>query len=441
MIYNIKLLVIFVFLMSIANAQYEGPVSPIESGYGATGPYNVSVISFPSPLWPDRNVEIFYPDNISLPVPGIFFSHGYGGNSSVYQQELLNHIASVGYAAVFSPYKTVLSTIDERYDMLFEGFKKAVEDYPHIIDSARIGFVGHSFGGGATPEMAYRGYAEHKWGANGKFMMILAPWYVWNINQTQLENFPEDVNMIVQLYDDDLTNDHRMGIDLFENIGIPDSIKDYMILFTDTVESYIYAADHSIPVQNSPNAVYNAYDYYAVFRLLDALADFSFTGNPEAKNIALGNGSPEQIQMGPFKPLLVTDDPVTFYPEERYTWPCDTILNPRRLFCSDFNPVSYSDKTPYTDSFVLMQNYPNPFNPEVRINFKLPESGIVKIQVFDIQGNLIKTLINESYTTGSYSVNWDGTNHQAQKVSSGIYICRLLLDNKFRKAVRLILNK
>ncbi|MBN2426604.1 MAG: T9SS type A sorting domain-containing protein [Calditrichaceae bacterium] len=85
--------------------------------------------------------------------------------------------------------------------------------------------------------------------------------------------------------------------------------------------------------------------------------------------------------------------------------------------------------------------YPNPFNPVVHIDFNVPKTGNIKIQIFNTQGRLIKTLTNEFFVKGSYSVSWDGTNHLTQKVSSGIYICRLLLDNKFRKAVRLTFNK
>ncbi len=147
--------IIWFFLSFITiKAQYQGPVPSIIEGYGADGEHSVSVVSFESPLWKERNVDVFYPGEITEPVPVIFFSHGYGGNDTTNYLSLLKHIASVGYAVVFSPYKTILSSNEERYNTLFEGFNKAVKDYSNIIDSTKVGFVGHSFGGGAIPEMA-----------------------------------------------------------------------------------------------------------------------------------------------------------------------------------------------------------------------------------------------------------------------------------------------
>jgi len=66
----------------------------------------------------------------------------------------------------------------------------------------------------------------------------LAPWYSFEISQIDFKNFPSDVNLIMQLYDKDVVNDHRMGIDIFENISISDSLKDCIIVLPDTVESF-----------------------------------------------------------------------------------------------------------------------------------------------------------------------------------------------------------
>lgn len=77
----------------------------------------------------------------------------------------------------------------------------------------------------------------------------------------------------------------------------------------------------------------------------------------------------------------------------------------------------------------------------VHIDFNVPKEGHIKIQIFNIQGQHIKTLVDEQYHKGSYSISWDATNWLSKKVSSGVYICQFFLDNKFRKAVRLILSK
>jgi hypothetical protein len=75
--------------------------------------------------------------------------------------------------------------------------------------------------------------------------------------------------------------------------------------------------------------------------------------------------------------------------------------------------------------FHLDQNYPNPFNPETRIRFELPKIGRVNLAVYDIRGNLIRTLVDSERNTGVYEVIWDGKNNAEEKVFSGIYIFRM----------------
>ncbi len=73
-------------------------------------------------------------------------------------------------------------------------------------------------------------------------------------------------------------------------------------------------------------------------------------------------------------------------------------------------------------SFALHQNFPNPFNPETRIQFDLPKPAMVKLEIFNILGKKIRTLINERHPAGSYSVTWDGRNDIGKQAASGVYI-------------------
>lgn len=72
------------------------------------------------------------------------------------------------------------------------------------------------------------------------------------------------------------------------------------------------------------------------------------------------------------------------------------------------------------DVFRLEQNYPNPFNPTTQISFQLAKAGAVSLQVFDIQGRLVRNLIQENMNIGRYSVEFDGSD-----LSSGVYLYRL----------------
>jgi uncharacterized protein len=67
--------------------------------------------------------------------------------------------------------------------------------------------------------------------------------------------------------------------------------------------------------------------------------------------------------------------------------------------------------------FKLSQNYPNPFNPSTVIKFSVPKDGNVSIKVYDIKGQLIKTLVNQNIIVGNYSVDFDGTG-----LASGVYL-------------------
>jgi len=71
-------------------------------------------------------------------------------------------------------------------------------------------------------------------------------------------------------------------------------------------------------------------------------------------------------------------------------------------------------------TITLSQNYPNPFNPSTVINFELATSGEVQLQVYDLMGREVATLVNSRKPAGSHSVNFD-----ASSLSSGVYVYRL----------------
>jgi hypothetical protein len=86
--------------------------------------------------------------------------------------------------------------------------------------------------------------------------------------------------------------------------------------------------------------------------------------------------------------------------------------------------VAGSDELLQPASFALMQNYPNPFNPDTRIEFEMPEAGNVKVAIYNVSGQLVRTLLSEAREAGRHRIRWDGLDDNANDVVSGIYYVR-----------------
>jgi len=83
------------------------------------------------------------------------------------------------------------------------------------------------------------------------------------------------------------------------------------------------------------------------------------------------------------------------------------------------------------DVFELSQNFPNPFNPNTQIQFVLGKDELVSLNIFDIQGRLVNSLINNSnYPAGYHNITWNGTNTMGTQVPSGMYLYKLVSENQ-----------
>ena len=81
------------------------------------------------------------------------------------------------------------------------------------------------------------------------------------------------------------------------------------------------------------------------------------------------------------------------------------------------------------ENFILLQNYPNPFNRSTTIEYNLPEESKVQLQIFNLEGKVVKTLINSRQIAFFYSVIWRGVSDQNLPIPSGIYYCILRTEN------------
>ena len=79
--------------------------------------------------------------------------------------------------------------------------------------------------------------------------------------------------------------------------------------------------------------------------------------------------------------------------------------------------------------FLLEQNYPNPFNPTTRIRYQLAEPSRVTLQICNLLGQTVKSLVDKNQMAGDYTILWDACNDDGQRVASGIYLYRLCVDD------------
>jgi hypothetical protein len=103
------------------------------------------------------------------------------------------------------------------------------------------------------------------------------------------------------------------------------------------------------------------------------------------------------------------------------------VLQAAKVSVPELIPDGIDDETPVPGGFALAQNYPNPFNAQTEISFTTA-GGKTKLDIYDITGAKIATVLDASLAPGAYSIIWDGKNSMGQTVSSGTYLYRLSDD-------------
>jgi len=94
------------------------------------------------------------------------------------------------------------------------------------------------------------------------------------------------------------------------------------------------------------------------------------------------------------------------------------------------------DYLPY--KFELKQNYPNPFNPTTTITYSLAKKSDVKITIYNMMGQEVRTLINGNMNAGLFELVWNGRNNTNQKVASGVYLCKMVAGD-FEQTRKMVL--
>ena len=92
--------------------------------------------------------------------------------------------------------------------------------------------------------------------------------------------------------------------------------------------------------------------------------------------------------------------------------------------------LSIDEGSALPDEFTLHPNFPNPFNPATRILYDLADASDIRLEIYDLMGRNIKTLVNQTQGAGRHFITWNGDDHAGNQVSAGVYLYSLHAGNK-----------
>ena len=123
---------------------------------------------------------------------------------------------------------------------------------------------------------------------------------------------------------------------------------------------------------------------------------------------------------------IISGDPNTVYVDNMYFY--------------DITTGIAGDLVAAPTAFTLNQNYPNPFNPTTTLRYGVPEASAVSIIIYDIRGNVVRTMQSETRPAGWYEVVWNGLDDAGQPVSTGLYLTRLQAGS-FNQTIKMLFLK
>jgi dienelactone hydrolase len=297
-----------------AQAAIGDCVTQPDDGFGTLGASPTQTTSIPHPTvnvpaTREAVVTVVSPADDPGPHPVILWSHAFGATEAVQYIGLMEQLASHGYVVIHSTYQTPpISPFDVRlrYDQLWAGFETAVDELGQelAMDLSRVGFAGHSFGAGASLDMFKRGVIERGWGSEGKFLAVFAPFRIEGFTADDAAAVPRMTKLLVEVYDDDETNDHRGAIEdiwkpLAESIRSVD--RDYVLVHTAEHGSCHLPTNHSVPIEIAlagGTAVLDDYDVWAVRRRVHGIAACAFEHDQRGCEVSIGEADPLQGEMG-----------------------------------------------------------------------------------------------------------------------------------------------
>jgi hypothetical protein len=324
---------------SAAAQDAPSPPAPPSSGWGA-----------PAARWPRASWSSFrnakaqdYPVHVVRPaaaltspplperLPVVAYLHGFGASDPAFYGAWLEHMARQGTIVVYPDYPALESTTKlTRYDVMWTGLVEALERLEAgpapRPDRGRIGFVGHSFGGGAVAAIAARAAARGI-GKDALWLEAWAPWY--DLDRAAWASLPAHALLLSVGFCDDDVCEIKIAETLVANATtIPADRKTVLFFRSDDHGKPALRAHHSVPGTRFGT---DAFDTRGVWRLDDALRDLALTGSKEARAAVFSTG-PETTALGtwsdgrPVAPLTVGLPTEERAPSQKLRWPSGGVV-------------------------------------------------------------------------------------------------------------------
>ena len=315
-----------------ARAAIVGPASQPKqpkSGPGSNGGCTVAQTSFDNAAAPGNPVYVLQP-NGSAPAavagggcgdakrPTVFIAHGLNSADPTYYGDLIHHLVSVGNIVVFPTYQVNSgdkADLEQAYRNVDAGIVQAVSKTGRI-DTARVGWWGHSFGASMIPYLVRQG-AARGWGRQALWMTPVAMTFALLVGGGDIAVPANTQELTVALEDDELA-DHRIGDEVFEAITLPESHKRHATVNSDPHGQPAIVADHFGPSGGNGTGG-DAVDYI-VWRYGDLLetcavsggrscGDYSYTGTwSDGTPVVPATVTQHPVDEGPYPALLAECD-------------------------------------------------------------------------------------------------------------------------------------
>lgn len=237
-----------------------------------------------------------------------------------------------------------------------------------------------------------------------------------------------DVNDVTQITADDvkeLLSIPQINVGKFRSMQVadPDHDGNLSLMIAGEGNGQIYDIEYK---GTGDPASAESWDVNVIFDVWE-YAGFSPTADPTlTPRFFYGHPASDMDKDGKDEYLFVNySSDFSLYPEDVYVW----MIEIDKAVSVEENVTLAPNK------FELMQNFPNPFNPSTSIEYSVQGNEFVSLKVYDVLGNEISTLVNETKSPGTYKVNFD-----ASQLTSGIYFYKMTAGN-FTKTNKMMLVK